>query len=79
MQRKNAQTILGIILFIVGIVLAVIALMSYLGGILSGPFASALRSNFFGPIAATLLIVVGGLILLFSARLKEKGETPEMK
>ena len=79
MGPKNALRISGIILFVIGIVLAVIAFMSYLGGILSGPFASALRSNFFGPIAATLLIVVGGLILLFSARLKEKGETPEMK
>ena len=68
MERKNVLRILGIFLFIVGIVLAVIAFMSYVGGILSGPFASALRSYFLGPIAATLLIVAGGLILLFSAR-----------
>jgi hypothetical protein len=68
MERKNALRILGIILFVVGIVLAVIAFMSYVGGILSGPFASALRSYFAGPIAATLLIVAGGLILLFSTR-----------
>ncbi|HVP15962.1 MAG TPA: hypothetical protein VMT42_01175 [candidate division Zixibacteria bacterium] len=68
MERKNALRILGIILFVVGIVLAVIAFMSYVGGILSGPFAFALRSYFVGPIAATLLIVAGGLILLFSAR-----------
>lgn len=68
MERKNILRILGIILFIVGIVLAVIAFMSYVGGILSGPIASALRSYFVGPIAATLLIVAGGLILLFSAR-----------
>ena len=68
MERKNALRILGIILFVVGIVLAVVAFMSYAGGILSGPFASALRSYFVGPIAATLLIIAGGLILLFSAR-----------
>ena len=68
MERKNALRILGIMLFGVGIVLAVVAFMSYVGGILSGPFASALRSYFVGPIAATFLIVAGGLILLFSAR-----------
>jgi Ca2+/H+ antiporter len=66
MERTKAQTILGIILFAVGIVLAIIAFMSYLGGILSGSFA-----YFVGPIAATILIVVGGLILLFSTTRKK--------
>jgi len=73
MEPKNVLKILGIILFVTGIVLAVIAFISYLGGILSGPFASTL-----GPIAATFLIVVGGLILMFSTRGKKKGEIPKM-
>jgi hypothetical protein len=77
MERKNAL-ILGTILFAIGIVLAVVAFMSYLGGILSGPIATALRSNFLGPTAATLLIIVGGLILMFSTRGKEKDEITEM-
>jgi uncharacterized membrane protein YdcZ (DUF606 family) len=68
MEQKKAQTILGIIIFVVGIVLAIIAFMSYLGGILSEPFASAFQSYYVGPIAATILIVAGGLILLFSTR-----------
>ena len=66
MERKRAWTILGIVLFVAGIVLAAVAFTSYVGGILSGPFASALRSHFVGAIAATILIVAGGLILLFS-------------
>jgi putative Mn2+ efflux pump MntP len=72
MERKRIQTILGVILFVIGIVLAIIAFMSYLGGILSGPFASALKSYFVGPIAATILIVVGGLILMFSTTRKKE-------
>jgi hypothetical protein len=68
MERKTVLTILGIVFFVAGIVLAVVAFMSYVGGIFSGPFASALRSYFVGAIAATVLIVAGGLILLFSAR-----------
>ena len=66
MEQKRALTILGIVLFVAGIVLAVVAFMSYIGGILSEPFASALRSHFVGAIAATILIASGGLILLFS-------------
>ena len=66
MERKRVLTMLGIVLFVAGIVLAVVAFMSYIGGILSGPFASALRSHFVGAIAATILIASGGLILLFS-------------
>jgi len=68
MEQKNAIRILGIVLFVVGIVLAVVAFMSYVGGVMSGPLASALRSYFVGPIVATLLIIGGGLILWFSAK-----------
>jgi hypothetical protein len=68
MERKNALRILGIILFVVGIMLAIVAFISYVGGVMSGPIASALRSCFVGPIAATLLIIGGGLILWFSAK-----------
>jgi hypothetical protein len=68
MEVKKALAVLGIIFFVAGIVLAFVTAMSYLGGILSGPFASALQSYFIGAIATILLIVVGGLILFFSAR-----------
>jgi fatty acid desaturase len=67
-ERSRAPAILGIALFVAGIVLAVVAALSYVGGILSGPFASALRSYFMGAIVATLLIVAGGLILFFSVK-----------
>ena len=59
---------MGIILFALGIVLAIVAFISYVGGVMSGPIASALRSYFVGPIVATLLIIGGGLILWFSAK-----------
>ena len=68
MDKHRALTILGIIFFVAGIVLATVAAVSYVGGILSGPFASVLQSYFIGVIAATFLIVVGGLILYFSVR-----------
>ena len=68
MERKSALRILGLVLFVVGVVLAVVAFISYVGGDMFGPVASALRSYFVGPIAATLLIIVGGLILWVSAK-----------
>lgn len=68
MEVNKALAVLGIIFFVAGIVLAFVTAMSYLGGILSGQFASALQSHFIGAIATILLIVIGGLILFFSAR-----------
>jgi hypothetical protein len=65
---KGVLTVLGMIIFAAGIVLAFFTFMSYAGGFLYGPFASALQSYHAGAIASVFLIIVGGLILLFSVR-----------
>jgi polyferredoxin len=68
LRWKGVLTILGIILFVAGIVLAFLTFMSYIGGIMYGPFASALQTYHTGTIASVLLIIAGGLALLFSVR-----------
>ena len=65
---KGVLTVLGIVIFAAGIVLAFFTFMSYAGGFLYGPFASALQSYHVGAIASVFLIIAGGLILLFSVR-----------
>jgi uncharacterized membrane protein (DUF485 family) len=68
MEGNIASVILGVILFVAGIVLGFVVGMSYVEGLLSGPFASALQSYFIGIIIAIALMVIGGLTLLLSIR-----------
>ena len=68
MKWKGLLTLLGIIVFVAGIVLAFFTFMSYVGGFLYGPFASALQSYHVGVIVSVFLIIIGGLILLYSVR-----------
>jgi hypothetical protein len=68
MEGNIAPALLGVILFVAGIVLGFVTGMSYVEGFLSGPFASALQSCFVGIIMAIALMVIGGLTLLLSFR-----------
>jgi hypothetical protein len=68
MRWKGLLTMLGIIIFLAGVVLAFFTFMSYVGGFLYGPFATALQYYNAGAIISAFLIITGGLIMLFSFR-----------